>query len=316
KIRHWQRMEQVSVESWLRRWSGDGVFEKIWLPLLRAKLGDAYRRTSAAFIWAHISRMYKARRTGHKKEMFGFVPGGYARILETLSGSLRRAGVEISLNARIDAVESSPQVGPQIRYADGRIERFDQVVITTPSSVVKQICPGLSSAEAAAHAQVEYLGIVCASMLLSKPLRGYYVTNITDEVPFTAVIEMTAIVPRTQMAGQTLVYLPKYVTQHDAIFGESDEEVQRRFVTAFLAMYPELTAEDITAFRVSRVRNVMAIPTIGYSKRLPPMATSMPHVRVINSAHILKGNLNVNETIGLAEEAFRDELLPVIRAGA
>ena len=92
KIRNWRRLEKLSVEKWLRRWSGNGAFEKVWLPLLKAKLGEAYKQTSAAFIWAHTARMYKARRSGAKKEMFGYVPGGYARILETWVEMLRGRG--------------------------------------------------------------------------------------------------------------------------------------------------------------------------------------------------------------------------------
>jgi protoporphyrinogen oxidase len=75
KRKDWRALERVPVAAWLRRWSGRGAFESIWLPLLRSKLGEAYRRTSAAFIWAHINRMYAARRTGLKREMFGYVPG-------------------------------------------------------------------------------------------------------------------------------------------------------------------------------------------------------------------------------------------------
>ncbi|MBA3443220.1 MAG: FAD-dependent oxidoreductase, partial [Pyrinomonadaceae bacterium] len=82
KVRDWQRLEKITVADWLRRWSGRSTFETIWLPLLRAKLGENYTKASAAFIWATIARMYAARRTGLKKEMFGYVPGGYARILE------------------------------------------------------------------------------------------------------------------------------------------------------------------------------------------------------------------------------------------
>jgi hypothetical protein len=60
--------------------------------------------------------------------------------------------------------------------------------------------------------------------------------------------------------------------------------------------------------RVSRVRSVMALPTLGYSERLPPMKTSVPGVWAVNSAHILKGNLNVNETIQVADEALAGPL--------
>jgi protoporphyrinogen oxidase len=312
KIRNWRRMEQLSVEQWLRRWSGKSTFQKIWLPLLRAKLGNAYQRTSAAFIWSHISRMYKARRTGLKKEMFGYVPGGYARILDSIRESLEQRGVEIALDAKINRITGATQSHPQIEYHDGTTETFDHVVLTTPSSVVPKICPGLDAEQAKKHADVEYLGIVCASALLKKPLRGYYVTNITDDVPFTAVIEMTTIVPPEDLGGNTLIYLPKYATQDDDIFHATDEEVRKRFLTAFLSMYPELRESDVTAFKVSRVRNVMAIPTIGYSRRLPSVETSIPNVLVINSAQILKGNLNVNETVGLANRSFQQWLAPLI----
>jgi len=56
----------------------------------------------------------------------------------------------------------------------------------------------------------------------------------------------------------------------------------------------------------------MALPTLDYSQRLPPMKTSVPGVWAVNSAHILKGNLNVNETIEIAEDAIRTILAPTI----
>ena len=79
KIRNWKRLEKLGVEKWLRRWSGNGTFNKIWEPLLNAKLGESYKKTAASFIWAHINRMYKARRSGLKKEMFGSSKADTAR---------------------------------------------------------------------------------------------------------------------------------------------------------------------------------------------------------------------------------------------
>src|SRR5207247_3383872 len=52
RVRNWQRLEQIAVTDWLKRWSGRHTFEKIWLPLLRAKLGDNYQHASAASISA------------------------------------------------------------------------------------------------------------------------------------------------------------------------------------------------------------------------------------------------------------------------
>ena len=82
RVKDWKALEKIKVEDWLVRLSGRKTFDKIWKPLLIAKLGEAYKETSAAFIWATIQRMYAARNSGLKKEMFGYVRGGYARVLE------------------------------------------------------------------------------------------------------------------------------------------------------------------------------------------------------------------------------------------
>ncbi|MEO7039183.1 MAG: FAD-dependent oxidoreductase, partial [Candidatus Elarobacter sp.] len=71
----------VPVATWLRKWSGRTTYERIWLPLLRAKLGDAYERVAASFIRATVARLYAARRAGIDRERFGFVRGGYAVVL-------------------------------------------------------------------------------------------------------------------------------------------------------------------------------------------------------------------------------------------
>lgn len=310
KITNWRKMESVPVAMWLERYSGRGTFRKIWLPLLRAKLGESYKRTSAAFIWAHINRMYKARRTGLKKEMFGYVRGGYATLLAKLQETLESRGVSIQLDQKIARIQSDGQ--PSITFEDGSTENFDQVVISAAAPVVPKLCPDLSPVEKNKFERIEYLGIVCASLLLTRPLAGYYVTNITDASPFTAVIEMSTIVDKEELGGHTLVYLPKYVTADDPTVTMSDEEVESTFIAALKKMYPDLQDDQIAAFRISRVRNVMAIPSLGYSQKLPPLKTTLPSVYAINSAHILKGNLNVNETITLAEELFESELMPAV----
>lgn len=305
KLRDWRRLESIPVFDWLRRWSGPSVCEKIWLPLLRAKLGDAYRKTSAAFIWAHTQRMYKARQSGHKKEMFGYVPGGYARILDCLADVLERNGCEIRCNAAVERVAATASGHVDVQFLDGSMEQYDRVVFTTPAGVVASACPHLLDNERQRFKDVEYLGIVCSSLLLKKPLSPYYVTNITDDwVPLTAVIEMTTIVDPAELGGHSLVYLPKYMMASDPAFNESDDEIRDRCLTTLEKMYPHFKREDVLAFRVSRARQVMALPTLNYSERLPPMQTSIPGVFAVNSAHILKGNLNVNETIQVAEDAI------------
>ena len=306
RIKDWKHLEQIPVAEWLERWSGKKTFEKIWLPLLRAKLGENYKVTSAAFIWTTIARMYAARRTGLKKEMFGYVRGGYARILERYHEYLVRQNVEVRTGHTTTQIVAEPSGGLRIQFAQGGEETFDQVVVTAPASAAARICPGLSESEKAKLTGIQYQGVLCASVLLKKPLAGYYVTNITDSwVPFTAVIEMSAMVDKNaHFGGNSLVYLPKYLTPDDPTFSVPDEEIQKKFVEALLRMYPHLIASDVLCFKISRVRNVVALPSLGYSDRLPPMTTSVPGLHIVNSAHIVNGTLNVNETLQLAGRAL------------
>ena len=55
------RLDQLYVRQWLTSVFGRRVYEQIWDPLLRSKLGSAREETSAAFIWATIRRLYGAR---------------------------------------------------------------------------------------------------------------------------------------------------------------------------------------------------------------------------------------------------------------
>lgn len=314
RIRDWHPLERIPVDEWLRRWSGERTLERIWLPLLKSKLGQNYRVTSAAFIWATIARMYAARRTGLKREMFGYVDGGYERVLREFGRHLEARGVALWSGRPVLSVEDEGG-GVRVRLAGGQEHTFDKVVLTVPCPRIQALCPQLSPAERARLGRVVYQGIACASLLLRRPLGGFYITNITDAwVPFTAVIEMTALVDRSKFGGHTLVYLPRYLTQDDAFWQASDVEIRETFLAALGRMYPGFTPEDVVAFQVARVREMMAITTLNYSEEaLPPLRTSLPNVFVVNSSQIANGTLNVNETVGLATASAR-QLAPMLRA--
>ncbi|HTP29139.1 MAG TPA: NAD(P)/FAD-dependent oxidoreductase [Anaeromyxobacteraceae bacterium] len=309
QVKNWRALERVPVSEWLTSLSGKRTFERFWLPLLRAKLGDNWRLTSAAFIWATIARLYAARRSGLKREMFGYVPGGYARILQRFRERLVERGVQFHLATPVARLDRIPEGGVRVLLPSGEERRFDRAVITLAAPLAARLCPGLDPDELERLRGVRYQGIVCASVLLDEPLAGYYVTNITDGwVPFTGVIEMSALVDPRHFGGRHLVYLPKYVPEGDPFLQVPEDELRERFLSALERMYPHFRRTQVRAFRVSRVSHVCAIPTIGYSDRLPPIATTTPGLYLLGSAHIVNGTLNVNEGVRLVERALKEVL--------
>jgi len=306
RITDWKSLEKVHVSDWLEKWSGSHVLNKIWLPLLRAKLGESYRDTSAAFIWATIARLYAARRTGTKTELFGYVTGGYSRIIQHFEQILLRERVECHVGQAVRAITSTTSGRLRVERTPGNIGLFDKVVVTAAAPIAARVCAQLTPAEKKSLGDIKYQGIICPSLLLEHSLSDFYITNIADgRIPYTAVIEMSSIVDRQLFGGRALVYLPKYVSSDSIDFDKPDDQIREEFMCALERMYPRFSRNHLLCFQVSRVKHLVPIPTINYSESLPKVETSVPGLFILNSAHILNGTLNVNETIQLAESGAR-----------
>lgn len=302
RVKNGVALESVPVRDWLVKLSGRRTYERIWQPLLRAKLGDNHRIVSASFIWSVINRFYSARRAGIAREMFGYVTGGYETIVDTLVASLRQRGVTCRTGEGVLDIARLDD-GIAVRTPEG-VEEFDRVVVTVPGTHAAKMCSSLNEAERGRLAALRYQGVVCASVVLKQPLRGRYLTYVADEtIPFTGVIEMTAVVDPDTFGGLSLVYLPHYLPADHPLFDEDEAVIRARCIADLKRMYPHIGDDDVVAFRVSRARTVMAVQALNYSKAVPPMETSVPGLAIVNSAQIINGNLNVDETVGLAAEA-------------
>jgi protoporphyrinogen oxidase len=296
-----ESIQHLTIEEWLTRLCGRSTFEKIWLPLVRSKLGEDYRTTSATFIWATIRRLHGARQGGAAPESYGFLPRGYAGMLEAFQSRLQRRGVAIHVNAQICALTGDSS-GVAVRLRNGETLRFDRAVVTTAAPLVAAMCPQLTDRERECLESIEYEGIICPSFLLSRPLSAYYVTNIADSsIPLTGVIEMSALVGKEVFHDRSLVYLPHYLRPGDPAFLSSDDDIRSRSLAALRTMHPSLREDEVVDSRVARARWVFRRPVAGALVSVS-LNTSVPRLHLINSAQITDGTLNVNETVQLAQQ--------------
>jgi len=320
RVRDWRRLERTPVADWLQRWSGRATFRRFWLPLLRSKLGDGWTDANAAFIWATIQRLSAARRAGLGGERFGYVPGrdgapgGYARTLAALQTLLDEEHVDVRCATRVDAVARADQ-GLVVRTPDDEAH-YDDVVVTVAPPVAATLCPLLTEAERDALAAIRYQGVVCTSLVLRRPLDGYYLTYLVDDVPITTVIEMSSLVDPAEYGGHTLVYVPRYVHSDDAALDAPDDELAAAARAGLRAVHPDVTDDDIVAVRTARARYVFPLPVVGYSERVPAVETSVRGLHLVSSAQIVNGTLNANETITLANTAAPKVLAAMHATGA
>lgn len=304
-LKDYEKLEKIPVTEWLKKWSGERTFNKIWLPLLKSKLGEDYKKTSAAFICSTIKRLYGARKEGTKKELFGYVKGGYSVILKNLNAKIIKENIIVKTDAKVELIKENDDKTIRARTKTAEYE-FDYFISTIPSFITASICPGLTKIELDKLKEINYLGVICTSVLLKKKLTDYYVINITDDnfVPFTGVIEMTALVNKDFFNGNSLVYLPKYVNSKDSILNADDDTIAVNFLANLRKMQPTIKREDILHTQVARAKHVIAIPEMDYSKKIPSWNTTIENFFIINSSFIYDGTLNVNETLKVADKYY------------
>jgi len=302
RISRWLRLEKISVERWLLRFSGRKTYEKFWKPLLLAKLGEHYKRVSAVFIWSYIKRLFSARDSSLSKEQLGYVEGGYKTVFDRLSTLIQAMGGAIQTEVSVQSISPCASGGLWVETGDTK-EHFDKVVFTGPVNVLtKVVTPGLIAVEGNCNL-VEYLGVVCMVLVTRVSLVRYYVVNIADQdIPFTGVIGMSSLVSLDQTAGLHLTYLPKYVLSDDPWMNKTDQDVQAVFLQGLQLMFPTFSLDDIVSVHISRAAKVQPLQVIDYSSIVPTVVTANKDFWVLNTAQLVKDTLNNNAVIRHVDE--------------
>lgn len=299
-----QALDKVVVRQWLTTVFGRRVYESFWAPLLRSKLGAASERTSAAFIWATIRRLYGARQqSGGHRERMGHVSGGYHTILQAAEKKLRAQGVKLRLAEGANSLKSAEASDRSANcwiINDDKELSFDRVILTTPCAEILRLIPNEEHAYWKRLAEVEYLSLVCVLLILDRSLSPYYVTNLLDQtLPFTGIIEATNIVAPEDVGGAHLVYLPKYMPQEDPVTNWTDEEIRQRFIESLKRVFPDLQDSQIRHCAVFREKYVQPLQDLNFLKNMTGFKSPLAGLYVVNTSMIENSTLNNNAAVTL-----------------
>jgi protoporphyrinogen oxidase len=302
RLSDWRALESVPVGDWLRRLSGRATYEKIWLPLLLAKLGQDHERVSAVFIWSYIKRMFSARDSSASKEQLGHVDGGYRTVFDRLTRLVAERGGETRFGVDVSRIEPHAEGGLAVTVG-GQREHFDKVVFTAPVDALRRVADP-SLVRTAGGADVEYLGVICYVLVTKEPLVPYYIVNIADDrVPFTGIIGMSNLTGPSQTGGYHLTYLPKYVHSGDPLLKAPDTEIDALFRRGLDIMFPDLPRRGLVTRHINRAVKVQPLQVLGYSRLVPTVETLHPDLYVLNTSQFTHTTLNNNEVVG-AVDAF------------
>ncbi len=304
RLDNWKPLEKLTVEQWLVKVSGRNNYEKLWKPLLLAKLGHSHSRVSAVFIWSYIKRMFSARDKSASAEHLGHVSGGYQSILEKLQQEIESGGGSVRTSTAVQKIQATE--GEKLAItSDQDTRQFDQVVCTSPVNVLQQIVDSNLLQVSNTDANVEYLGVVCVVLITRESLSPFYVINIADDsIPFTGVIGMSNVVVPKNTGGHHMTYLPRYMLSTDEEMQQSDEYFKEHFVEGLTRMFPDFDTDSIIDVHVTRAHKVQPLQVLNYSELVPEATTRHDNLFVLNTSQFVNATLNNNEVVGAVNRFY------------
>jgi protoporphyrinogen oxidase len=296
-VRDWQELESVGVQDWLRRWSGKGVSEKLWLPMLDAKFDKAHDGIPATWMWSRLVRMKSTRSGANQRESSGHLIGGYATLLAAMARRIESAGGRIHLSSPVQEIVIRENRAVAVRTADG-VHEADAVVSTMQAPVSKRLLPDAPRAYQEVLGAVPYLGVVCPLVVMDRPLTGYWVLNIADRtVPFTGVIETTSYIDPKYVGGHHLVYLPKYTAPGSPWLEMSDDVIREQTMAALKRVAPDFDARSVRQVLIHRERYVEPLHRMNGRDPIPAVKTPVDGLYLATTAQIYPALTNGESVI-------------------
>lgn len=299
-----RRFGDVSARQWLTETSSPEVFQVVWEPLLRAKFGAAADEISAAWMISKLQLRGGSRR-GRGAEQLGYFRGGFAGLIEQLSGEIRSLGGSILFNSAATGLVTEGTRVSGVRVGE-QVYPCDAALVTTAPAVVAPWVAGHSRELAAQLESIEYLANVCLVLTLDRSLSSTYWLNINDPTfPFVAIIEHTNFEPASSYAGKHVVYLSRYLPATDPAYTATDTELAHAWLPHLRRVFPAFQDSWIEDSHIWRARYAQPVVTTGYQRRIPPLESGLTGLYLANMAQIYPQDRGTNYAIRSGRNAAR-----------
>jgi protoporphyrinogen oxidase len=297
---NWRGLEKTTVDAWMRKWAGDKVYEMMWEPMMIGKFGERYSKiVNMAWLWARI----KARST-----RLGTFQGGFQEFSDRFAGRLGEMGVEIALNTPVRSIAPSPGNGLALDI-DGRVENFDQCLVTTSPALLARMAPALPDDYLQGLLALKSMGAVVMILLLKKRLseQGYYWYNIPKSAgfPFLALVEHTNFLSPEYFGGDHLVYIGDYLEADHENFRLSEAELLEKFLPSLPRINPDFRPDWVQKTWLWRTPYAQPIPEVNHSKNIPAIQTPMKGLFFASMSQVYPWDRGTNFAVEIGRKAAR-----------
>src|SRR5512139_216355 len=258
---NWQALEKHTVDTWMRRWAGDSVYELMWEPLMVGKFGERYaKQVNMAWMWARL----KARTT-----RLGTFKGGFQAFSDLFAARLKEMGVQLELSTPVRSLAPRPEGGVELETPSGP-ESFDQCLVTTSPSLLARLAPDLPPRYLEGLLALKSMGAVVLVLSLKQQLseQGYYWYNLPKSAgfPYLALVEHTNFLSPEYFGGDHLVYIGDYLENDHEYFSLSQDELLRRFLPSLTRFNPNFAPDWVRKTWLYRTNFAQPVPLVNHSK--------------------------------------------------
>ncbi|HEV7400623.1 MAG TPA: FAD-dependent oxidoreductase [Solirubrobacterales bacterium] len=295
-------LENLSLETWLRRHCGRQVVERIWKPLLNSRFDGDPSGLPATYLWARTRRMSGARGKGGGEEM-GYIVGGHQRLIDAMVAKAAELGVEARTDASVKGLATAEDGSVTGVELEGETLDFDLTIPTLQPPALRFLLPERHQGLLAPYPE-RWLGCVCPIVKVRRSLLPYYAVNITEPTPVTSAIETTQVLGTDHTDGLHLVYLPKYCDPGAPEQSEDDESIYMRFTDYLARLSPGFSRDEVVDWTVQRAKLVEPVHTLrpGGGPRVAPIWPGVKGLALASNAQIYPYLLNGDSVMGFAEE--------------
>jgi protoporphyrinogen oxidase len=310
KLAQRMREEDLAEERavpWLKRMFGERAYRVIWEPLLRFKFAEHAPDISAAWIWARMVRLSRSRTSPWREEL-GYIDGGSRVVLEGLGRDFEARGGRVVFGAAVETIRIEGGRATGVRV-NGETIPADAVISTATTSRFRQMAPDLDGPYVEALRRIPTIGIFCLFLRLARPVTPFFWVNTNDRrVPFAGMIEYTNLNPLPELEGDTILYVPQYLSADDPRYAQGDEEVLRRYTDALALINPAFDRSWVRFSAVFRDRFAQPICLTDYRVTTPSVQTPVPNLFLTDSCQLHPHDRTISGSFGLGLEAARRAL--------
>lgn len=295
---NWQALEKYTVDSWMRKWAGDQVYETMWEPMMIGKFGERYaKQVNMAWLWARI----KARTT-----RLGTFTGGFQAFADAFAEKLRELGVKIYLSSPVTHIAPGESGSLKLETPSGP-EKFDQCLVTTSPSLLSQLAPDLPAKYLQGLLNLKHMGAVVMIFSLSQRLseQGYYWYNLPKSAgfPFLALVEHTNYLSPDYFGGDHVVYVGDYLETNHEYFELSQDELLARFLPALTRFNPKFQSDWVRKSWLFRTRYAQPVPLLNHSKNIPAIQTPIPGLYFASMSQVYPWDRGTNFAVEIGRRA-------------